>query len=97
MKSRAVRTDPGSAPSARVAIRGRHERVKAGSAAGSHLPLARPAISAAGISQRQPALPAGHERLGLPLAYISSVDLDLDPHVLDGARAVVSEAHDEYW
>lgn len=37
------------------------------------------------------------ERLGLPLAYISSVDLDLDPHVLDGARAVVSEAHDEYW
>jgi hypothetical protein len=37
------------------------------------------------------------ERLGLPLAYISSVDLDLDPHVLDGALAVVSEAHDEYW
>jgi len=37
------------------------------------------------------------ERLGLPLAYLSSVDLDLDPQVLDGARAVVSEAHDEYW
>ncbi len=37
------------------------------------------------------------ERLGLPLAYISSVDLDLDPHILDGAWAVVSEAHDEYW
>ena len=45
-----------------MAIRGRHERVKAGSAAGSHLPLARPAISAAGISQRQPALPAGQDR-----------------------------------
>jgi len=37
------------------------------------------------------------ERLGLPLAYVTSVDLDLNPHVLDGARAVVSEAHDEYW
>jgi hypothetical protein len=37
------------------------------------------------------------ERLGLPLAYISSVDLDLHPHVLDGASGVVSEAHDEYW
>jgi hypothetical protein len=37
------------------------------------------------------------ERLGLPLAYLSSVDLDRDPRVLAGARAVVSEAHDEYW
>jgi hypothetical protein len=37
------------------------------------------------------------ERLGLPLAYITSIDLDLDPDVLDGARAVISEAHDEYW
>ena len=37
------------------------------------------------------------ERLGLPLAYVSSTDLDLNPAVLDGARAVVSEAHDEYW
>ena len=37
------------------------------------------------------------ERLGLPLAYVTSVDLDLNPRVLDGARAVVSEAHDEYW
>jgi len=36
-------------------------------------------------------------RLGLPLAYLTSVDLDLDPDVLDGATAVVSEAHDEYW
>jgi len=37
------------------------------------------------------------ERLGLPLAYVTSIDLDLYPDVLDGARAVVSEAHDEYW
>ncbi len=37
------------------------------------------------------------ERLGLPLAYITSVDLDLYPNILSGARAVISEAHDEYW
>jgi hypothetical protein len=37
------------------------------------------------------------ERLGLPLAYLTSVDLDLYPGILDGARAVISEAHDEYW
>ena len=48
------------------------------------------------FAEEQPLLSYA-ERLGLPLAYISSVDLDLDPHVLDGARAVVSEAHDEYW
>ena len=37
------------------------------------------------------------ERLGLPLAYLTSVDLDLYPGLLAGARAVISEAHDEYW
>ena len=37
------------------------------------------------------------ERLGLPLAYLTSVDLDLYPDVLAGARAMISEAHDEYW
>jgi hypothetical protein len=37
------------------------------------------------------------ERLGLSLAYITSVDLDLYPGVLAGARAAISEAHDEYW
>jgi hypothetical protein len=37
------------------------------------------------------------ERLGLPLAYLTGVDLDLYPGVLDGARAMISEAHDEYW
>jgi hypothetical protein len=37
------------------------------------------------------------ERLGLPLAYLSDVDLDAVPHVLDGAAAVISLSHDEYW
>ncbi|MEU8322838.1 N,N-dimethylformamidase beta subunit family domain-containing protein [Nonomuraea sp. NPDC048881] len=35
------------------------------------------------------------ERSGVPLAYLTS--LDLGPGVLDGARAVVSLGHDEYW
>ncbi|HUR09392.1 MAG TPA: N,N-dimethylformamidase beta subunit family domain-containing protein [Nonomuraea sp.] len=35
------------------------------------------------------------ERSGVPLAYLTS--LDLRPGVLDGARAVVSLGHDEYW
>ncbi|MDR8409647.1 hypothetical protein MTP10_12950 [Nonomuraea sp. 3-1Str] len=35
------------------------------------------------------------ERSGVPLAYLTS--LDLRPGVLDGARAVVSMGHDEYW
>ena len=36
------------------------------------------------------------ERLGLPLAYETSTDLDTDPHVLHGALGVVSPNHDEY-
>jgi N,N-dimethylformamidase beta subunit-like protein len=59
-------------------------------------PYRREAGAADFFADEQPLLSYA-ERLGLPLAYISSVDLDLDPHVLDGARAVVSEAHDEYW
>ncbi|NUP66102.1 MAG: hypothetical protein HOV96_10930 [Nonomuraea sp.] len=35
------------------------------------------------------------ERSGVPLAYLT--DLDLAPGALDGARAVVSLGHDEYW
>ncbi len=60
----------------------------------------RPYSSEAGagsfFTEEQPLLTYA-ERLGLPLAYVSSVDLDLHPHVLDGARGVVSESHDEYW
>ena len=37
------------------------------------------------------------ERLGLPLAYATDVDLHRDPHLLDGARAVITLGHDEYW
>ncbi len=37
------------------------------------------------------------ERIGLPLGYATDVDLDADPHLLDGARAVVTLGHDEYW
>jgi hypothetical protein len=37
------------------------------------------------------------EKLDLPLAYITDTDLDANPHLLDGARAVISLGHDEYW
>lgn len=37
------------------------------------------------------------ERLGLPLAYADDVDLERDPHLLDGATGVVSMGHDEYY
>jgi hypothetical protein len=37
------------------------------------------------------------ERLGLPLAYLTSMDIAGDPHSLDGASALVSPGHDEYW
>ncbi|MCK2216032.1 hypothetical protein MF672_019845 [Actinomadura sp. ATCC 31491] len=42
----------------------------------------------------QPAF-AEAERTGVPLAYLTS--LDLRPGALDGARAVISLGHDEYW
>jgi len=37
------------------------------------------------------------ERLGLPLAYVTSMDIDADRHLLTGASALVSPGHDEYW
>jgi hypothetical protein len=37
------------------------------------------------------------ERLGLPLAYLTSMDIASNPHSLDGAAALVSPGHDEYW
>ncbi|MGH3305285.1 MAG: N,N-dimethylformamidase beta subunit family domain-containing protein [Streptosporangiaceae bacterium] len=37
------------------------------------------------------------ERLGLPLAYLTAMDIAADPHSLDGASALVSPGHDEYW
>lgn len=37
------------------------------------------------------------ERTGLPLAYVTSMDIDGDPSLLDGASALFSLGHDEYW
>ena len=37
------------------------------------------------------------EHLGLDLAYVTSMDVAADPHLLDGASALVSMGHDEYW
>jgi hypothetical protein len=37
------------------------------------------------------------ERLGLPLAYVSSMDIATNPALLDGASALFSLGHDEYW
>lgn len=37
------------------------------------------------------------EKLKLPLAYADDVDLARDPHLLDGARGVISMGHDEYY
>ncbi len=37
------------------------------------------------------------EKLKLPLAYVDDIDLERDPHLLDGARGIVSMGHDEYY
>ncbi len=37
------------------------------------------------------------ERLGLDVAYVTGMDIDADPRLLDGARALISPGHDEYW
>jgi hypothetical protein len=37
------------------------------------------------------------ERSGLPLGYATDVDLHADPHLLDGAAAMITLGHDEYW
>ncbi|GAA2759094.1 N,N-dimethylformamidase beta subunit family domain-containing protein [Actinopolymorpha rutila] len=37
------------------------------------------------------------ERMKLPLAYITDVELSTEPRLLTGARAVISLGHDEYW
>ncbi|HEX4288004.1 MAG TPA: N,N-dimethylformamidase beta subunit family domain-containing protein, partial [Trebonia sp.] len=34
---------------------------------------------------------------GLDLAYVTSMDIDADPRLLDGASALISMGHDEYW
>jgi len=37
------------------------------------------------------------EMMGIPLAYVTSMDIAADPHLLDGASALLSLGHDEYW
>ncbi len=37
------------------------------------------------------------ERMGLPLAYVTSADIAAHRHLLDGASALISLGHDEYW
>jgi hypothetical protein len=37
------------------------------------------------------------ERMGLPLAYVTSMETATEPHLLDGASAFFSLGHDEYW
>jgi hypothetical protein len=37
------------------------------------------------------------ERSGLPLAYVTTMDLDADLQLLKGASALFSLGHDEYW
>lgn len=37
------------------------------------------------------------EHAGVPLGYATDTDLHADPHLLDGARAVITLGHDEYW
>jgi hypothetical protein len=37
------------------------------------------------------------ESLGLPLGYVTGTDIANDPHLLDGASALISGGHDEYW
>ncbi|MEU6340875.1 N,N-dimethylformamidase beta subunit family domain-containing protein [Streptomyces sp. NPDC046977] len=48
------------------------------------------------LTYEQPAV-ALAESLGLPLAYATGMDVDREPELLAGARAVVSLGHDEYW
>ncbi|MBO8190500.1 hypothetical protein ITI46_02045 [Streptomyces oryzae] len=37
------------------------------------------------------------ERVGIPLAYTTGLDISADPGVLRGATSIVSLGHDEYW
>lgn len=37
------------------------------------------------------------ERLGIPLAYLTNIDIDADEDALSGAVGYVSIGHDEYW
>ena len=40
---------------------------------------------------------AESERLGLPFAYLTDIDVATRPHVLVGARSLMTDGHAEYW
>ncbi|MGN6162728.1 MAG: N,N-dimethylformamidase beta subunit family domain-containing protein [Marmoricola sp.] len=42
-------------------------------------------------------LVAESERLGLPMAYLTDIDVATRPTVLAGARTLMTDGHDEYW
>ncbi|WP_202805747.1 N,N-dimethylformamidase beta subunit family domain-containing protein [Actinopolymorpha alba] len=48
------------------------------------------------LSGERPAIVLA-ERLGVPLAYITDIELATDPGLLAGARALITLGHDEYW
>ncbi|MGN6160650.1 MAG: N,N-dimethylformamidase beta subunit family domain-containing protein [Marmoricola sp.] len=54
------------------------------------------ALSSRVLRFEQP-LVAESERLGLPMAYLTDIDVATRPTVLDGARTLMTDGHDEYW
>ncbi|MDI2127010.1 N,N-dimethylformamidase beta subunit family domain-containing protein [Yinghuangia seranimata] len=52
---------------------------------------------ASGFLNFEQPLVAVAERMGLPLAYATDVDLDAAPERFKGATAVLTLGHDEYW
>jgi hypothetical protein len=60
------------------------DRPYSGDGSGEFLPNELPLISLA-------------EKLGVPLGYATDIDLHSDPTLLDGAKALISLGHDEYW
>lgn len=49
------------------------------------------------LTQYEHSIIAEAERGSLPLAYLTSMELDAEPYSLDGALGLVSMGHDEYW
>ncbi|MCF2529541.1 N,N-dimethylformamidase beta subunit family domain-containing protein [Yinghuangia soli] len=52
---------------------------------------------ASGFLNMELPLVALAERMGLPVSYATDVDLDADPAMFEGAAAVITLGHDEYW
>jgi hypothetical protein len=65
------------------------DRPYLGNGAGMFLTYERNVVKLAEFLTTQPG--------GLALAYVTSMDIAADPHLLDGASALVSMGHDEYW